>query len=471
MTMVGRCCLCNPVLDSAIYRWARFEGPQATESLGENTAWTNTDFDFSRLSNWGYNGSFEPKPGGVPENGYCVTWDPTSTPTGTNGAGNSYWELKLHPMRIKADSFGEAYHGKWSQTPRQFGDPAGSYRWFPDQFKYLFPTAPSSTTLGSNSHLWPMTMRGIRWPMGLFWQPGYSIYLDSWYDYLLTVEVTHYRVLIGGSDVTGIRSLSPTTQGSAFGWKIGEEANFSNAQDIGHGTADPVRVASSQYNEQTVAVDYWLKLTLTENPFPGAPGLPGTGELPSDPGAEPVNGNPWQILWCEYANFGQPIELYQANYTQNINASTTYRVTFADNGPDGVSTVDIATGSGWTLEEYDTHDVVRKPVTGGRHEIFFVYGVEIPVITLQIYDATYPASSNDVQCVYWPQDSLDYDAMYTEPGLSFTPGVWSPTTSTTFVPVAIVVGGNVYWNGSMAFPTSDSEYIPRFPSSLTLGPV
>ena len=469
--MVGRCCLCNPVLDSAIYRWARFEGPQATESLGENTAWTNTDFDFSRLSNWGYNGSFEPKPGGVPENGYCVTWDPTSTPTGTNGAGNSYWELKLHPMRIKADSFGEAYHGKWSQTPRQFGDPAGSYRWFPDQFKYLFPTAPSSTTLGSNSHLWPMTMRGIRWPMGLFWQPGYSIYLDSWYDYLLTVEVTHYRVLIGGSDVTGIRSLSPTTQGSAFGWKIGEEANFSNAQDIGHGTADPVRVASSQYNEQTVAVDYWLKLTLTENPFPGAPGLPGTGELPSDPGAEPVNGNPWQILWCEYANFGQPIELYQANYTQNISASTTYRVTFANNGPDGASTVDIATGSGWTLEEYDTHDVVRKPVTGGRHEIFFVYGVEIPVVTLQIYDATYPASSNDVQCVYWPQDSLDYDAMYTEPGLSFTPGVWSPTTSTTFVPVAIVVGGNVYWNGSTAFPTSDSEYIPRFPSSLTLGPV
>jgi len=61
--------------------------------------------------------------------------------------------------------------------------------------------------------------------------------------------------------------------------------------------------------------------------------------------------------------------------------------------------------------------------------------------------------------------------MYTEPGLSFTPGVWSPTTSTTFVPVAIVVGGNVYWNGSTAFPTSDSEYIPRFPSSLTLGPV
>ena len=471
MTMIGRCCLCAPALTDPIYRWARFEGPQATESLGENTAWTNADFDFSRLSNWGYNGSFEPKPGGVPENGYCVTWDPTSTPTGTNGAGNSYWELKLHPMRIKADSFGEAYHGKWSQTPRQFGDPAGSYRWFPDQFKYLFPTAPSSTTLGSNSHLWPMTMRGIRWPMGLFWQPGYSIYLDSWYDYLLTVEVTHYRVLIGGSDVTGIRSLSPTTQGSAFGWKIGEEANFSNAQDIGHGTADPVRVASSQYNEQTVAVDYWLKLTLTENPFPGAPGLPGTGELPSDPGAEPVNGNPWQILWCEYANFGQPIELYQANYTQNISASTTYRVTFANNGSDGASTVDIATGSGWTLEEYDTHDVVRKPVTGGRHEIFFVYGVEIPVITLQIYDATYPASSNDVQCVYWPQDSTDYDAMHVAPGLSFTPGVWNPAASTTFVPVAIVVGGNVYWNGSTAFPTSDSEYIPRFPSSLTLGPV
>jgi len=100
-----------------------------------------------------------------------------------------------------------------------------------------------------------------------------------------------------------------------------------------------------------------------------------------------------------------------------------------------------------------------------------VYGVEIPVITMQIYDASYPFSSNSTQCIYWPQDSLDYDAMYVEPGLSFTPGVWSPAASTTFVPVAIRRSPNMYWNGSSSFPTNDPEYIPRFPSSLTLGPV
>ena len=477
MTMLGRCCLCTPVANSPIYRWARFEGPQATESLGENTAWTNTDFDFTRLNNWGFNGGYwPPKPGGVPENGYCITWSPTSTPTGTNAAGNSYWELKMHPMRIAADSFGEAYHGKWSQSPQQFGDPAGSYHWFRDQFAYLFPTAPSSATLGSNSHVWPMTTRAVRWPMGLFWQPGYNVYTFDYYDYLMTVELTHYRVLIGGTAVTGIVELNPATQGSTFGWKIGDEAKYSNAQDIGHGTADPVRITSGQYNEQTVQIDYWLKVTVTEDTQPGLPQLPEDGALPAEPGAEPVNGGPWQILWCEYANFGQPIELYNADYTQNIDINDTYRITFADNGPDGASTVDLATGSGWTLEEYDRHDVLRKLIYSGgflvgRHEIFFVYGVEIPVITVQIYDASYPFSSNKTQCVYWPQDSLDYDAMHVAPGLSFTPGVWNPAASTTFVPVAIVYGGVLYWSGSSEFPTNDSEFIPRFPSSLTLGPV
>ena len=476
MTILGRCCLCAP-LDSPIYRWARFEGPQATESLGENTAWTNTDFDFTRLNNWGFNGGYwPPKPGGVPENGYCITWSPTSTPTGTNAAGNSYWELKMHPMRIKADSFGEAFHGNVGQFPQYFGDPVGSYHWFRDQFAYLFPTAPSSTTLGSNSHVWPMATRSIRWPMGLFWQPGYNVYTFDYYDYLLAVELTHYRVLIGGTAVTGIVELDPATQGDTFGWKIGDEAKFANAQDIGHGTANPVRINSNLYNNQTVQIDYWLKVTVTEDTQPGLPQLPSGGALPGNPGAEPANDNPWQILWCEYANFGQPIELFNADYTQNIDSNDTYRLTFADNGPDGASTVDLATGSGWTLEEYDTHDVVRKLIYSGgflvgRHEIFFVYGVEIPVITMQIYDASYPFSSNSTQCIYWPQDSLDYDAMYVEPGLSFTPGVWSPAASTTFVPVAIRRSPNMYWNGSSSFPTNDPEYIPRFPSSLTLGPV
>lgn len=474
--MLGRCCLCAPITkqcEGQIFRWARFDGPQATESLNEDTAWTNADFDFSRLSNWGYNESFGYKPWGVPENGYCVTWDPTSTPTGTNAAGNSYWEFKMHPMRIKADSFSEAYHGKAAQFPSRFGDPVGSYFWHEDQYAYLWPTAPSSTTLGENSHAWPMTVEQIRWPMGLFWQPGYSVYTSDYYDYLMTVELTHYRVLIGGTAVTDIVELDPATQGDSFGWKIGRESNYSNAQNIGHGTADPVDVTSGQYNEQTIEIDYWLRITVTENPFVGLPSLPPGGSLPSNPGAEP-NTDPMQILWCEYANFGQPIELFTTDFAQQINFRNAVRVTFADNGPDDATYVNLKNGNGWSIEEFDRHIIASKTLYDeygflkGEHRIFFVYCIEIPVVTLQFYHASYPFSANITQCIYWPEDSLDYDAMNVAPGLSFTPGVWDPTASTTFVPVAIRYNGDLYWNGSSEFPTDDPEFIPRFPSSITL---
>ena len=176
--------------------------------------------------------------------------------------------------------------------------------------------------------------------------------------------------------------------------------------------------------------------------------------------------------------YGRLTRLKSANIYENISGSETWRLTFADVQVDGYSSVD-------SVEQPADWDWLRQ--TGKDEwltdlaEIRFDWGREIPLIEVEIYDEAVFAFLG--RMTYAPADSGDYATLNLStvtPGMrDYTPGVWDPASSTTFVPVGIVEYNSYFgyiWPYDQArydwdHPNVGDLIWDSFPTSITVEPI
>jgi hypothetical protein len=457
----------QPEVGITLQRMTKAVGPQSGYFGDEDLNWTNYGQSFNDLGwdaverhftatgpRWYLLAPFSETPDSDTDDGRIFTLT---------------WNRKLYPFRWKihdyeADGPHFPYQGQYDpvrQNPLYFWPGSLFARMInPEPGDY----GPSSTTLGPNSHLWPMTLTGLELPAP-FWfldqngiWPGVSGFATGVWTYCdLTVRA--YRVWIDGADVTGVVSAAAGDGAKIINWQYPTQGQCT----LSHILAD---IPDAQHQSKTIEFDVWLNATFRYQAELNSGGTH----------TNPTIDKPMAI--APETAYGRLTRLKSANIYENISGSETWRLTFADVTVDGYSSVT-------SVEQPADWDWLRS--TGGDHwltdlaEIRFQWGREIPLVEVEIYDLQIFAYLGVM--VYAPADSGDYgtlDLEATYPGLrDYTPGVWNPASSTTFVPIGIVESN--YYH-SYLWPNDQQRYPwdhpnagdliwSSFPSSITVEPV
>ncbi len=458
----------EPEVGISLQRMTKSVGPQSSYFGDEDLNWTNYGQSFDDLG-WGSLQKFFT----VLDSRWYLLAPFSETPDSETDDGRNFtltWNRKLYPFRWKVHDY-EAdgpflpYQGQGYDPIRQnplYFNPASLFARMinPEPGDY----GPSSTTLGPDSHLWPMTLTGLDLPAPFWfldqngvWPSGSGFATGVWTFCELTVRA--YRIWIDGTDVTGVVSSGFGGGSKIVNWKYPTQGQST----ISHITAD---IPDAQHQSKTVEFDIWLNAT-----FRYQAELTGAGAI-----TYPTIDKPMAI--APETAYGRLTRLKSANIYENISGSETWRLTFADVLVDGYSSID-------SVEQPADWDWLRQ--TGGDQWAFdtaavrFLWGREIPIIEVEIYDEQIFAYLG--RMVYAPTDSGDYATLNfstVTPGMrDYTPGVWDPASSTTFVPVGIVE-----WNSYFPYispydqarynwdhPNAGDLIWDSFPSSITVEPI
>lgn len=409
------CGCCRELITAALYdieRYVKLVGPLPNETGLENKTW-NT----STVSGIQTAGPFA----------LHAIWDPAATPTSTNPTTG----IKLYAQRMSGVRFAiEGYQDVFLQSLQTHLTTAS------------MPFTGRSSLLPPNeSHLLGNFQSVLIPHMGFnhFW---YQYAGPSWTE----VETTHYRVWIGGTDVTGIVSLASPFSHTYAGGTIGLPGQTLFHRRIGgYVTAS---ITSGSYKSQTVWFDIWV----TVKTYNRAAYISGN---PSSAGSyEPV---------CQVDSMAL---LNRAIFRRaNVNAKRyvgdAYRFTFPDNGPGGQSTLSATTGSGWTA----TTTNAGLSINNDTHGIVSLnWGTESPVLTCTLYSKINSPVGAGASMTYLPTLPGHY-AHRNQNGSSISFGVWNPQGSTTFQQVARQVGNTFAVKGSANAPSS---LFTGFPSTITV---
>jgi hypothetical protein len=457
----------EPEVGISLQRLTMAVGPQSGHFGDEDLSWTNYGESFDDLG-WGglqrfFTASLYPR--------WYLIAPFSDAPDSETDDGRNFtltWNRRLYPFRWKihdyeADGPFFAYNGQGYDPIRQNtlvrSPPSLFARMInPEPGDY----GPSSTTLGPDSHLWPMTLTGLELPAPFWfldkngtWPGTFYIGVYSYCD--LTVRA--YRVWIDGTDVTGVVSAAAGDGAKILNWQWPTQGQCT----LSHILAD---IPDAQHQSKTIEFDIWLNAT-----FRYEAELTQAGAI-----TYPTIDKPMAI--APETAYGRLTRLKSANIYQNISGSETWRLTFADVQVDGYSYVD-------SVEQPADWDWLRQ--TGGDEwltdfaEIRFRWGREIPLIEVEIYDEAVFAFLG--RMVYAPADSGDYatlDLSTVTPGMrDYTPGVWNPASSTTFVPIGLVEWNYYFgyiWPNDQArydfdHPNAGDLIWDSFPSSITVEPI
>lgn len=400
---LGQCFVRNttPATPSlqTVERYVRLVGPLANETGLENKTWSTT--------------VPAPRSPGL-FSLHCI-WNPLATPTSIEpGTGRRLYAQRMNGVRFEI----HGYPTTWNQQIQT-------------QFTNIsnLMVGRSSVLPPSTSHLL-MNLVNVDIPhtgFNHFW------YSQSTSD-TTEVETTHYRIWIDGVDKTGIVTLgTPFPHAYAFG-TIG---GLTNRRIGGFLTAT---VPSGAYPGKTVWLDIWVTVKTYNRAWywSGDPSLPGSYE---------------PVCQIDSTALFDRARFRSGNVNANRFSGDQYRLNFADNGPDGLSTLNVATAGGWTATNKTLSFDVVKATTGS---IDLNWSFESPVLTF--------ASNTHGVVRYMPSGSSDY-TYRNQNGSAINYGVWNPQGSTTFQPVAIMINQAFYTRGSANAPAS---LFTNFPSSITV---
>jgi hypothetical protein len=447
----------RPEVNISLQRLTKAVGPQSNYFGDEDLTWTyqpagsyiyggfldNDLPGWSRDGHWTADGPFsEP---------YDSIDDPLTVP-GSRVPWTATWNRKLQPFRWEIspgdDGAAPNWRGQqWSwQRSEHWWGPGSRYNWL------IYPGTdygPSGTTLGPNSHLWPMTLDSLDLSLYGHWcftQYGFYEYQTT---YGCQMDCRAYRVWIDGVDVTGVVS-GPFT--------IGQPAKGrGNRISFTAGTHVEAAVTAAQHQSKSVQFDVWLNATFT---------VTSTARDQQDNPTKVDEDKP--MIFSHEFGAGGFTGLKSANVYQQINQGQVWDFTFNGVTVGGLSTIQNTDNEPtWYWTSSTGSD--RWVFDVSADEVYFRWWGEIPLIIVYIDSAAFPADDWwwGGEFVYAPQDSGDYTGHQLPFGFNYTPGVWDVDAATTFVPI----GGVGYAPDHLWLdPTRGVGYRDQLPSSITVEP-
>ena len=315
-----------------------------------------------------------------------VFFDHDAPPTYTVAeAPHNHWVRKLAPMRFKIDHLVGA------------GGSSIGYR----LIRQLFESADqevghSDLLLPSTSHMSPGRLTHARIPTRGFrrWLYSFSTGFAS------EVFVTHYRIWIDGTDVTGVIELGG--DGIPLNTFVGPGTSYASG-----GVTDPLPIPQGAYTAKTVWVDFWIMIDTAGGPFIGS-----STEYPLCE----VDPNP------VFAR----AEFQSANANAKRRSTDRYRLTFSDGGP--AESLILDTTSGWTFETTATSHTLFN----GSWSITLDWTHEYATLLLSDYSQGGIPANAVASMRYFPVDSGNYAGVQFRNTNVVKPGVWNPSGSTTF---------------------------------------
>ena len=448
----------RPEVGISLQRFTKAVGPQSNYFGDENLNWSayqpagsypyGSIIDsylpsWSREGHWRADGPFsEP---------YDSIDDPLTVP-GSRVPWTATWNRKLQPFRweLSASSNGgfglnRGYQWSW-QYSEHWWSQVSRFNWL------IYPGTdygPSGTTLGPNSHLWPMTLDSLDLSLYGHWCFKRHGFESRDTTYGCQMDCRAYRVWIDGVDVTGVVS-GPFT--------IGEPATGRNRRgSFTAGTHVEAAITAAQHQSKSIQFDIWLNATFT---------LQSTTRDSSDNPTVTRTDKP--MIFSHEFGAGGFTKLKSANVFQQINQGQVWDFTFNGATVGGLSSIqntnDEAT---WYWISSTGSD--RWVFDTSYDEVYFRWWGEIPLIIVYVDSAAFPADDWwwGGEFIYAPQDSGDYTGHELFLGFDYTPGVWDVDSATTFVPI----GGVGYAPDHLwVDPQLGVGYRDQLPTSITVEP-
>lgn len=341
-------------------------------------------------------------------------WDPLQTPDTVTASGARLWYYKMNGIRFAIDG----HNDLWNYTPA-----------LKNLFNAPNPVSSRSAVLPTNSSHVAANFTQVEIPNAGFssWGTGAAL------------TTTHYRIWIDGVDKTGIVTL-----GTPFPHNMLINTEVPNR--VVGGLMSPVSIPAGAYKGKSVWFDLWVTVTVTNRP-------------------STYNGDPTN--WQSYAPAAQIYYYAQHHRSRFLSASVNakrhsgdqYRVTFADNGPGGASSLDVATGGGWTLTSTASGFQLVKPTVG---IIELNWSVEVPILTCTIDAKLNSPTGFGSNMRYFPNGT---DYRYRHADNSYVDyGTWNPQGTTVFKQIARGVGSGYREKG----PNWPASAFTGFPSTITV---
>jgi hypothetical protein len=328
--------------------------------------------------------------------------------------GREHWVYNTHPMRFRISSWASRW---W----RQITDKLRSTN-------YFGTPGYSSKLPAAASHVGPMSVTSCSVPMGLF---QYVIPFGSAGG--TSVSITHYRLWVDGTDVSGIVSIS---QGVSFGNGV-----------VKRGSGSFQLPLAGTYDEATIEIDLWLSMDTTV--------------------LDPANPRTLAIVEATLNGNMQTMAFEFADTNKKRRASDKYRLDFLNDGIGGLSSLTLETGSGWTSTNQGAAVSVSKAGTGS---VNFDWSLECPIILYNDVSKNNSPSGTLGVVKYYPVDSGHYDGAVLSSGATLTPGVWNARGSTAFFPAGRLLSTNGQYalSGDAAITGAFTGMFDGFPDSITV---
>jgi len=412
-----------PEIAIPINRRFRAVGPVATELGTENLVWSFGSQQIPATSWAGFTGYYAAID--YYDTANRTTYSPSYAPWST-----AYrWTYRLHPMRFEASSFtGTIQGGRSYDAYKSLGLSGGSLIGDGGALWYDWDAIPlmargddvgfSNYTLGANSHLSEMEISGVSLRPSSFLcmdfterqfpnapLSGYS----QRFAYYTFAEVTHYRLWIDGSDITGVVSVPANTARL--------DSRFGQYTSVVKKCKEQIvkALTPSVKNLKTVWVDFWIKVVIESTNS-------GPSTDPPAPACEP------QVLWV-HPRKSTPSSLLSAIPSKNTTGKT-WSLVFDADGPGGVSSIETKEQANWTFLSQN-NAITLTQTASPNDSIVFDWNREIPEIRItKPATLAFPALST---WIYKPVPSGDYDSQsHYGASVNYQYGCWNPNAATTF---------------------------------------
>lgn len=341
-------------------------------------------------------------------------WNPLATPTSIDSNGNKIYDYRMRGVRFAIDG----HNDLWNWTAAL-------------QSHFTSPNLPvtgrTSILPSSDSHL-SLNLTQIQ-----ISNSGISSFR------FVTVATTHYRIWIDGVDVTGIVAL-----GTPFTHSVTISPD-PYARNVGG--LLPVSIAAGSYQSKSVWFDLWVSARVVNRPSDAF------GDPSSWTGYFPV---------AQVSNYAEH-HRSRFNYA-NVNAKRyvgdLYKITFSDNGPGGLSELNVASGGGWALVDSVAGFKMTKVGTGS---VELNWSTESPVLTCSIDAKINSPAGASGNMRYLPAGSEYQHRNQNNSVIQY--GTWNPQGTTVFQQVARAFGSTYYTKGSASAPAS---FFTGFPTTITV---
>jgi hypothetical protein len=321
--------------------------------------------------------------GAIPPNGgtgWRVFFDHDAPPTYVSfEAPNNHWVRKMAPMRFRIDSLLDEFEG--------FGL-APIVQNFENDVTNI---GHSEFTPPSTSHLRDLRVTSGSFPLRGLWHNAYSVNVN----WSSAPSVTHYRILVDGTDTTGV---------VAFGSPIALSTNTNVGVPRIFSALPTAFLPFAAGPRQTVEVDFWIYI---------------------DTGGGPYNesGEEWPLCNTDTVSAFARAEL-RANVRE---VRGTYRLSFpGGGGPEPAIT--LAEQPGWTY----TSTATSHTLSNAEWTLSLDWSREYcHLILIRNSQYNVPTGSGS-RMRYLPADSGHYDGVEYANGFIAKPGVWNPQGTTVF---------------------------------------